>query len=161
MTVTSISANEKAVLDNMNRNGTPLVRASYGYRKDGLKWTIVPTEALRVKIVYLMAANGYSFSEIAKHLNSFSDVSESDRKWDGHRVKGTLLSERYIGDILTNKTVAKQTPEGRRIRVLNDLMEEQYYIEGHHDPLVGRPPGIKSGKWWRSVNLLDKVTFKV
>ena len=76
-------------------------------------------------------------------------------------MRSPWLSERYIEDILTNKTVAKQTPEGRRIRVLNDLMEEQYYIEGHHDPLVGRPPGIKSGKWWRSVNLLDKVTFKV
>ena len=135
----SISENVKTTLTGMNAKGTPLQRASYGYAKDGKEWVINPTEALRVKLAYLMAANGYAFSEIATRLNQFERADRTGRDWDSHRVKRTLLSEAYIGDILTNKTAMVHVDGKGRKQVQNDNLEDQYYIDSHHAPLVGQP----------------------
>ena len=86
-----------------------------------------------------MAANGYSFTETATRLNQFERVDRTGRDWDSHMVKRTLLSEAYIGDILTNKTAMVHVEGKGRVQMPNKNLEDQYYIDNHHDALVGQP----------------------
>ena len=134
----SISQNVTTVFNAMNQKGTPLRRTSYGFKRDGLNWVVVPKEAIRVKLAFLMAANGFSFAEIAKRLNQLEAIDQSGREWNGKMVKRTLMSETYIGDILTNKNCMIQGEDGRK-QVRNTGIDDQYYIKNHHNPIVGKP----------------------
>ena len=155
----SISENMKLTLKAMNERGTPLTPARYGYTKKGREWVINPTQALRVKLAFLMAANGYGFSEIADRLNQFEMVDKSGRNWDMSSVKSLLLSENYVGDILTNKTtVIFETGVGRK-QVPNNNLEDQFYIDNHHDPLVGRMLWEKIGQMIRDRKLAGQHDF--
>ena len=145
----SISESIRDVFNGMNAKGTPLRKASYGYKREGKEWIVVPDEAKRIKLAYLMAAHGYCFAEIARRLNHFETVERSGRKWDTLMVKRALVSETYVGDILTNKTVKAQKEGVGRRWIPNNRQEDQYYIDNHHAPLVGR-------KLWRTVSAMAK-----
>ena len=134
----SISENVLTTFEGMNAKGTPLRRASYGYRRQGKEWVIVPEQAIRVKLAYLMAANGYGFTEIARRLNQFELKDRSGRQWDSLMVKRVLVSETNIGDVLTNKYVKSRDENDERRWIKNEKQETQYYIRNHHDPLVSR-----------------------
>ena len=133
----SISQNVTTVFNAMNQKGTPLRKTSYGFRRDGVNWVVVPKEAIRVKLAFLMAANGFSFAEIAKRLNQLEKADQSGREWNGKTVKRVLTSETYIGDILTNKFCTIQDEDGRK-EVRNTGIDDQYYIKHHHEAIVGK-----------------------
>lgn len=133
----SISENTKQSLDAMNAKGTPLRKTRCGYRRNGLDWVIDPEEAIRVKLGFLMAANGFTFKQIAGRLNELDGVDEYSRGWDTAKIKNMLMSETYTGDILTNQWTMVSGEDGKRI-VRNDGIDDKYMIEYHHDPLVGR-----------------------
>lgn len=98
---------------------------------------INPVEAVRVKIAFLMAANGYEFTEIAQRLNQLEEQEPTRKEWNSRIVKRLLTSEAYAGDVLTNKTLMWQVGEARK-QIVNDGHADQYYIEEHHESLVGR-----------------------
>ena len=133
----SISKNTKTTFDAMNKKGDPLQKARYGYRKDGLQWQVNPKEAIRVKLAYLMAANGFLFKDIADRLNQLEHIDRTDRIWTGKIVKELLLAEAYVGDLLTNKSVMVWEKDGKK-QVENNGIVDKYYISYHHAPLVGR-----------------------
>lgn len=133
----SISQNIKQTMDSMNEKGAPVRRSSYGYKRDGLDWTIVPREALRIKLAFLMTAEGYSFAETAARLNQFESRDRTGREWDGSMVKYALTNETYVGDVLTNKHIKIWDGTEKKILV-NDGLTDQFYIRNHHEPMVGR-----------------------
>ena len=135
-------------MDEMNKRGTPTRKCCYGYEKNeknGKEWVIVPGEGIRVKLGFLMAANGYSFKEIRDRLNQFEEMDRSGREWDYGMVRRLLLNEAYIGDLLLNKSTVVQMEDHSKAQVFNDGIKDQYYIDCHHDPLVGKAlwEGIK------------------
>ena len=145
----SISENIRVSLDAANARGEPVGKCSYGYGRDGNAWVPDSKQAVRVKLAYLMAAHGYGFTEIAARLNQFEEVDQSGREWTTSTVKHMLKSEVYIGDILTNKTVGVRDETGKR-QMANEGRISQYYIEGHHAPMVGK-------KVWEKINeMIDK-----
>lgn len=133
----SISQNIKQTMDNMNEKGAPVRRSSYGYKREGLNWIIVPKDALRIKLAFLMAAEGYSFAEIAARLNQFESRDRTGREWDGSMVKYALTNETYVGDVLTNKSLIIWDGNDKKL-VVNDGLADQFYIRNHHEPMVGR-----------------------
>ena len=155
----SIADNMKVTFKGMNERGTPLITARYGYIRKGKEWVVDPTKAMRVKLAFLMAANGYAFSEIADRLNQFERVDRTDKVWDGHSVRNLLLSENYIGDILTNKTTTIHENNVGRVQVRNDNLEDQYYIDNHHDALVGRVLWEKIGQMINDQQLAGQRDF--
>ncbi len=133
----SISQNIKQIMDDMNEKGSPVRRSPYGYKKEGLDWVIIPKDALRIKLAFLMAAEGYSFAEIAARLNQFENRDRTGREWDGSMVRYALTNEAYVGDVLTNKTV-KIWDGADKKSVVNNGLADQFYIKNHHEPIVGR-----------------------
>lgn len=159
MESTSISDNVKTVFNGMNEKGTPIQRAAYGYRRQDKEWVIMEKEAFRVKLAYLMVASGYCFAEIARRLNQFEMVDGSGRTWDSHMVKRTILSEAYIGDVLTNKTAVRHEEGVGRKQVPNVMMEDQYYIDNHHDALVSRQLWEKITRMSNNKELAGQESF--
>lgn len=155
----SISENTKVILDLMNARGTPLRRSAYGYRKEGKAWYVIPEQALRVKLAFLMAAEGYSFTEIARKLNIFEEKDRTGRVWDIGKVRYLLTNEVYIGDILTNKHVVIWDETGRK-EVKNDKLEDKYYISGHHEPIVGNRLFEMISEMCRAKKLAGQKDFK-
>ena len=133
----SISGNTKMSMEAMNARGTPLRRCSYGYDREGQEWVIDPKKALRVKLAFLMAANGFGFSAIAYRLNMFEHQDKTGREWTGKTVKWALMSETYVGDILTNKWTWVWEGLDKKLQK-NDGHVTQYYVKNHHDAMVGR-----------------------
>ena len=133
----SISENVKITLDKKNSQGTPTRKCCYGYEKSGTEWVVHRKQAIRVKLAYLMAAHGYSFTEIAERLNQFEAIDHTERNWDCSMVREMLKNEAYKGDILTNKTTVRHDNSGKS-QVENNGIVDQYYIDYHHDPIVGR-----------------------
>ena len=154
-----ISENVKLVQEAYNLRGTPIRRCSYGYFKQGLTWIIEPAKALRVKLGYLMAANGYSFTEILQRLNQFEEIDKSGRVWRGHMVKYMLRSETYIGDILTNKKTTIRDENGKR-QVHNKGIADQHYIDEHHEAMIGRELWNQIQRLLDSEELAGQKNFK-
>lgn len=159
MESTSISQNVKCSLDSMNKMGVPMRKAAYGYRKEGRAWEVVPKQAVRVRLAFLMAAEGYSFTEIAKRLNQFEERDHTGREWNLHMVKGMFSNEVYIGDILTNKHLVIWTGKEKK-EIRNDRLVDQYYVEGHHAPMVGKPLFERVKEMLEAKELAGQKCFK-
>lgn len=79
----------------MNEKGSPVRRPPYGYRKEQLDWITIPKDALRIKLAFLMTAEGYSFAETAARLNQFESRDKTGKEWDGSMVRYALTNEGY------------------------------------------------------------------
>ena len=132
----AVSENVRMIQEAYNLKGLPTRKCSYGYVKRGTAWVIEPVSALRVRLGYLMAANGYCFAEIARRLNQFENIDKSGKEWNSPMVKRMLRSESYIGDILTNKLTTIKDRNGRKL-VKNSGIVDQCYIDGHHEAIIG------------------------
>ena len=155
----SISQNVKITLDRKNSQGTPTRKCCYGYEKSGAEWAVNRKQAIRVKLGYLMAAHGYCFTEIAERLNRFEAIDKTGRNWDCTTVREMLKNEAYAGDILTNKTTVRHDDEGKR-QVANDAIVDQYYIDCHHDPIVGRPIWQQVSGMAKAKELAGQANFR-
>ena len=89
----SISQNIKITQEAKNELGTPVRKCAYGYRRDGINWILDPKKAVRIKLAFLMAANGFCFSEIAGRLNQFEEVDETGKHWVSCLVRSLLQNE--------------------------------------------------------------------
>lgn len=150
----SLSQNIRWALEHRNANGDPARMARYGYRKapkesgKRREWRIYEPEVRRVKKAFQMAAKGRNYQEIIAVLNAMEDSEEKESLWTLPRVREMLLSEVYIGDILTNKQYSPDYLSKRPAK--NTGQRPQYYIEGHHPPIIDRELFQQVGELVRS-----------
>ncbi len=120
--------------------GDPIRIAPYGYRRvkhagqSGNQWTIFDPEAKQVRMIFNMAYQGYSTTEIRKELNQLEAEKGSVYEWKKWRIVSILTNEAYRGDLLTNKTITLDYLHPKLIK--NRGQAEQFYIEQHHEPLI-------------------------
>ena len=155
----SISQNIKITQEAKNELGTPVRKCAYGYRRDGINWILDPKKAVRIKLAFLMAANGFCFSEIAGRLNQFEEVDETGKHWVSCLVRSLLQNEAYAGDILTNKTVIVRG-EDYKEQVVNDNIVDKFYIDHHHEPMVGRELYVKVNEMLKAKRLAGQNDFE-
>lgn len=122
--------------------GEPARKCPYGYKREGKKtkdttqgsWLVNETEAKRIRKAFEMAADLCSYEDILNELNRMEKEEGTQTEWCQDRLYRMLRSEIYRGDVLTHKTytvdyIAKK-------RAYNRGERTQYYITGHHAPLV-------------------------
>lgn len=120
--------------------GDPLRRGCYGYRivrkkgGNGRDWVIQAEEAIRVRQMFQMAYQGYTYLEIVDWLNAYEDQRNSGDRWTPCRVQKALKREAYRGDILTDKMITLDYL--RKKAIPNNGLVDQYYVEQHHEPIV-------------------------
>ncbi|MDD3409206.1 MAG: recombinase family protein [Eubacteriales bacterium] len=158
--VNNLSQNIRWSLEHRNASGNPARKARYGYRRvmdeKGKKgWEIDEPEAERVRLAFRLAAKGESYQRMIAALNSMEMRKGSAVRWTQLRVREMLKSETYIGDILTNKAFKPDYLSPRVVK--NTGQRTQYYVEGHHEPIVDRETFEKVGALIRQ-NVLSAAT---
>lgn len=109
--------------------------ALLGYK--GHDWEIDEDEADVIRAIYNMYLEGSSSSQIAGFLtkSGIPTVKGLD-VWSSGSVLGILKNEKYCGDALCQKTVTVDLFTHKTVK--NNGLETQYFIEGHHEPIVDK-----------------------
>ncbi len=111
------------------KEGRPLGRPPYGYRRDREHvWSIYGEEAARVRRAFYMAGEVKSYGEIIDAL----DELEGKKVWTQGRLRSMLTNVAYKGDYYAYRTVT--VAPGKC--VVNKGLKDRYYLKGHHEAIV-------------------------
>ena len=112
--------------------------ALYGYRKgaDG-NYEIEPEEAKVIQRIYHRYLSGQSVGQIRKDLQADGILTKFGKAtWSEGVVQHTLRNERYVGDVLLQKTYTKDVLTHKVEKNIGKL--PQYYIHNNHQPIIDR-----------------------
>lgn len=108
----------------------------FGYKQgDGGKLVIDEIEAPIVRQIFEMRAAGESLGKISDWLYENRIASPSGReRWSRETISKLLKNEKYVGDVLLQKTFVEDLFSGRQIR--NTGERDRYLIENHHPAIL-------------------------
>ncbi|MBQ7960173.1 MAG: recombinase family protein [Clostridia bacterium] len=109
----------------------------YGYKRTpdgGLE--IIPEEAEIVKQIYKLYLDGLGVLKIAQILNEMGIESNTRDTWSAKKVRYILSNEKYIGDLLLQKSFRLDHLTKKTVR--NRGEKTQYYVEDNHEPIIPR-----------------------
>lgn len=131
----SISENVKNGIRNRYKVGKPMWRQTYGFRKS---YMIYEPEAKVVRRIFQLYVEDISTEEIAQILNEEkAPLYPGSKKWVKGMVTRLVGNEKYIGDVLMQKTYTADFMTHRSISN-SDSTIERYYKEGNHNPIVSK-----------------------
>jgi DNA invertase Pin-like site-specific DNA recombinase len=122
--------------------------AVYGYRQEKKNKetgevkpiTICEAEAEVVRDIYFKYLIGGTYREIARSLDEqgVKPPHKDNKKglWHVSTIKGILENEKYMGDIILQKTYARDFLAERRVK--NTGQAPQKYVENNHPAIVDR-----------------------
>ncbi len=136
----NISANVKWGINKRMQNGTYNCRFNLlGYRRDkGTKEIyIVPEEAEAVKMIFQMYLQGKSLDQIKAYLEN-NEIKTINGKsiWDKSTVKGILINEKYVGDVIFQKTYREDYISKKS--KINRGEVDRYLITDNHPAIIDR-----------------------
>lgn len=126
---------------------------AYGYRKnpEDIHQLVIDTEAAEVvKLIFTMAAEGRTKSEICRYLNENKIETPTEhirgygvnktvfhekgiKLWSSTSIGDMLKNEVYLGKTIRNKS--RNTHVGSKKQIKNDRSQWQI-VEGTHEPIV-------------------------
>ena len=111
--------------------------APYGFRLENKVLVVYEPEAEIVRWIYNSYLNGWSTSEIARHMNEQGIPTKMGKdKWTSSKIKYILCNERYIGDCNYQKTYRDTTVPFKQYK--NRGQEDMYYAKGTHTGLLDK-----------------------
>lgn len=150
--IMSISSNLKMGRRMRAEAGMPAWSRTYGYRlekvhtggkysdKAAEQWVICEEEAKVVRRIFQEFIEGWSTTEIGKHLNEDGvPTARGYGEWASMTVSRILSSEKYLGDVLIQKFYIKDPI--KHVMVRNKGTITQYYIKDHHPAIIDRETG--------------------
>ena len=107
-----------------------------GYTKDADGNLIIdPEQAEIVKYIYRKYLEGLSMDKIAAGLERDGILTGAGgKRWHTSPINKILRNEKYIGDVLLQKTYT--TDFLNKARVKNNGLVPQYYVEGNHKSII-------------------------
>ena len=131
----SISENEKWSIRHRFEDGTfKIGYAPFGYDSRDGEMVVNVEEAQWVRWIFSQALGGKSSGAIARELNDRKVPSRRGGQWTATTIRGILTNEKYIGACLFQKTYS----DFRFKRHRNNGERDQFYAEGHHEPIISR-----------------------
>ena len=137
------SKNIRRNLRHKIEEGELLVKAIYGYNKDGKKLVVNEDTAPVVKEIFELYAKDWGYKKIATYLNKKGILTPSQSRnfanakqtanWGTQHVVRILVDRRYIGDYVGGIT-EKLSFKSKKTRVKSQ--EEWTVIEKHHEPII-------------------------
>lgn len=116
--------------------GQPNTCTMLGYRLMNGEITIVPQEAEIVKEIFGCYLSGWGIQKIANALNKRGVRTEKTLYWHFETIRNILHNEKYMGDLLLQKSLSENHLTKRQIK--NEGQLPQYYITDDHEPIVSR-----------------------
>ena len=109
-----------------------------GYTKDpDGRLVIVEDEAKVVRKIFELYLNGFGVRKIKKHLeeNGIKTVTGKN-EWSTSTIDRILSNEKYVGDVLMQKSFTENFLTGKRKKNNGEL--DMYFIENDHEPIISR-----------------------
>lgn len=116
--------------------GQPNTCTMLGYRLVNGEITLVPDEAEIVKEIFDLYLSGCGVQKIANTLNDRSVRTEKIPFWHLDTIRGILRNEKYMGDLLLQKSLSESHLTKRQVK--NEGQLQQFYITDDHEPIVSR-----------------------
>ena len=136
----SISQNVRMGIQYNFQRGKPMLNHNrfLGYtKKKGGNLVIVPEEADVVRGIFRDFLEGLSFGEIISGLEDQGVLTPSGKtKWYHSTIQSMLKNEKYMGDLLLQKSYTKDFLTKERAE--NQGTFPQYYVKNAHAPIVPR-----------------------
>ena len=136
----SISQNIRLGIQYRFQQGIPKVNVSrfLGYDKDKKGQLVInEAQAVVVRRIYRDLLDGFSVDMVAADLRREGIPSGSGcTKWPCSSVKYVLTNEKYVGDLLLQKTLVEDFLTHHMVKNRGQL--PQYYVRDAHDPIVPR-----------------------
>ena len=106
--------------------GQPNTCTMLGYRLVNGEITLVPDEAEIVKEIFDLYLSGCGVQKIANTLNERSVRTEKIPFWHLDTIRGILRNEKYMGDLLLQKSLSESHLTKRQVK--NEGQLPQFYI---------------------------------
>ena len=110
----------------------------YAYEKGAdNKPKIIPEQAVIVREIYDQFLRGASLRMIQKDLERRQIPNAvGGQKWTDSAVRGILTNEKYVGDVLMQKTFRQDCISRKIVRNTGQL--PMYLVQNHHEAIVDR-----------------------
>ena len=123
------------------QQGKPMINCNHflGYDKDPDTGLLVvnPTQATTVRFIYRAFLEGFTIPHIAKILREAHVPSGGGKSsWPVSTVKYILTNEKYVGDLLMQKTWVPSFLTHRVVK--NNGQLPQYYVADNHEAIIPR-----------------------
>ncbi len=109
-----------------------------GYDKDeNGKLVVVESEAIIVRKIFELYLNGLGVHKIKKYLeeNGIKTVTGKN-VWSTSTIDRILSNEKYVGDILMQKSFTEDFLTGKRKKNKGELA--MYFIKNNHEAIISR-----------------------
>ncbi len=109
-----------------------------GYDKDESgRLVVVESEAVIVRKIFELYLNGFGVRKIKKYLeeNGIKTVTGKE-VWSTSTIDRILSNEKYVGDVLMQKSFTEDFLTGRRKKNEGELA--MYFIENDHEAIISR-----------------------
>ena len=131
----SISENSKWGVKRRFQNGTfKISYPPYGYDYVDGGMEINPEQAETVKYIFAQVLSGIGTHQIADELNARKVPTKKGGKWTASTVRGMIYNEKYVGDVIFQKTYTDEHFN----RHTNYGEKDQYLMQCHHEPIISR-----------------------
>lgn len=131
----SIAANISWGIKTRFKAGTfKLTSPPYGYRWNGKTLVVEPREALVVKRIFTELLAGKGAYTIAKNLNAERIPTFRKVKWHSGTILGIATNEKYVGDVLLQKTYTDSQFNKHK----NTGQRDQYLVKDDHEAIISR-----------------------
>ncbi len=136
----SMSDNIKWGIRERMREGKVYINCTrfLGYTKDkNGKLVVVESEAVIVRKIFELYLNGFGVRKIKKYLeeNGIKTVTGKD-VWSTSTIDRILSNEKYVGDVLMQKSFTEDFLTGKRKKNEGELA--MYFIENDHEAIISR-----------------------
>lgn len=110
----------------------------YGYKRgDDGRLAIDESDAKIVRWIFQMRADGKSLGAISDWLYENKVPSPTGKeRWSRETISKLLRNEKYIGNVLLQKTFVKDVLTGKQFKNQGEL--ERYLIQQHHPSIVSK-----------------------
>lgn len=137
------SKNIRRNLRHKIEEGELLVKAIYGYEKEGKQLVINPETAPIVQEIFELYSKCWGYKKIATYLNKkgvptpsqsrgFANAKQTSN-WKAQHIVRILDDRRYIGDYVGGKT---EKVSFKSKKTIIKSQEEWTILENHHEPII-------------------------
>lgn len=131
----SIAENNKWSVQRRFQNGTYKISyPPYGYDYVDGEMVVNKEQAEVVKLIFSEVLSGKGTQKIAEELIQRGIPTKRGGKWTSTTIRGILSNEKYVGDVILQKTYT----DSHFNRHTNRGEKDQYYIENHHEAIISR-----------------------
>lgn len=139
----SISENSKWAIQKRFQNGTFTISyPPYGYKNVNSEMVVDPVQAEVVKFIFAETLAGKSSGVIASELQERKIPSRKGGNWTPTTVRGILSNEKYVGDVIFQKTYT----DSHFNRHTNYGERDQYMMQNHHEAIISREAFEAAGR---------------